>query len=87
MEELPRIWVDWNDMYVDIVELDAPNTIEHFVKQGVPIEVGRKIRLFGDELEADATIVEYQPHHVKFLGAQIVEGSMVDVPFPAFDKN
>jgi hypothetical protein len=87
MEALPRIWVDWNDMHGDIVELDLPYTIEHFVKQGIPIEVGRKIRLFGDELEADAIIVEYQPHKVKFLGAKIVEGTMIDVSFPESGEN
>jgi hypothetical protein len=76
MNELPRIWVDWNDMYGDIVELDLPYTIEHFAEQGIPIEVGRKIRLFGD-----------QPHAVKFLGAKIVEGTMIEVPFPKSDSN
>ena len=87
MESLPRIWVDWNDMFGDIVELNLPYTIEHFEKQRVPIQAGVKIRLFGDELEADAIIVEYQPHSVKFLGAKIVEGTMIDVPYPQSDSN
>jgi hypothetical protein len=89
MEHLPRIWVDWNDMFGDIVELDLPHTIEHFERQGVPIQVGIRLRLFGDELEADAVIVEYryQPDSkFKFLGAKIVEGTMIHVPYPHSDS-
>jgi hypothetical protein len=89
MNELPRIWVDWNGMFGDIVELDAPWTIEHFQKQNVPIQVGVKIRLFGDDAEADAVIVEFQynPDRPKFLGAKIVEGTFINVPFPPPDSN
>ena len=89
MNELPKIWVDWNDMFGDIVALDAPWTIEHFQKQNVPIQVGVKIRLFGDDAEADAVIVEFQynPDRPKFLGAKIVEGTLINVPFPPPDSN
>ena len=87
MELLPRIWVDWNDRDGDFVDLHLPYTVEHFQKQGVPIEVGIKIRLFGDDVEADAIIVEYQSHAAKFLAAKIIEGTLINVPILSPNSN
>ena len=83
MEELPRIWVDWNETWgPDLVNLHLPFTIEHFERQGIPIQEGVKIRLFGDDVEADAVIIQYELNQHKFLIAKIVEGTLVNVPFP-----
>jgi hypothetical protein len=61
MENLPRIYVDWNECWgPNLMPLDLPATMQCFKDQGVPIEAGIKIRLFGDELEADAVIVWYE---------------------------
>ena len=61
MEELPRIWVDWNDFCdKDTVWLGLDFIRQHFEKQGISIREGLKIRLFGDDVEADAVVVPHQ---------------------------
>lgn len=82
MENLPRIWVDWNDAYSPTTfGLDLPNTIKDFEDQGLEMREGLKIRLFGDELEADAVVVKTTINgRTFFLVAEIVEGTLVEVP-------
>jgi hypothetical protein len=82
MESLPRIWMDWNEGWGDnLYSLHLPYTLEHFAKQGIEMREGLKIRLFGDELEADAVVVHHEFNNHKFWCAKVVEGTMIDVPF------
>ncbi len=77
MEGLPKIWVDWNDYCdKDTVWLGLAFTRERFEEQGTPIREGLKIRLFGDELEADAIVVSIPGWE---WGARIVEGTLINV--------
>jgi len=77
VEELPRIWVDWNDFCEkDTVWLGLAFTREHFEKLGIPLRDGLKIRLFGDDVEADAVVVPVSGWE---WGAKIVEGTMINV--------
>ncbi len=85
MEALPRIWVDWNDFCEkDTVWLGLDYTREHFVKQGIPLREGLKIRLFGDAVEADAVVVAIPAWE---WGARIVEGTMINVDLPNESSN
>jgi hypothetical protein len=67
--------------------LGLPCSIESFEEQGIAIQEGLKIRILGDELEADAVVVLHDYHNHKFFCAKIVEGTMIDVPYPRSDSN
>jgi hypothetical protein len=89
MEELPRIWVDWND-YCDncdkgTVWLGLDFTRKHFEKQGIPLREGLKIRLFGDDVEADAVVVRVKGGWE--WGAEIVEGTLINVDISDENSN
>ena len=80
MKELPRIWVDWNDFLdTDVVDLGFAETKSDFEKQGIALKEGVKIRLYGDDVEADAVIVRLQNG---LFGGRIVEGTLINVEFP-----
>ena len=82
MESLPRIWIDWNEGWGDdLYGLTLPYTIKHFDEQGIVMQEGLKIRLFGDELEADAVVVLHEYNKHKFWCAKVVKGTMIDVPY------
>jgi hypothetical protein len=72
--------VDWND-YCDkeTVWLGLDYTREHFEKQGIAIREGLKIRLFGEDVEADAVVVSIAGWE---WGAKIVEGTLINVDPP-----
>ena len=85
MEELPRIWVDWNDYCdKDTVWLGLDFTRQHFEKQGISIREGLKIRWFGDDVEADAVVV---PIKDWVWGAKIVEGTLINIDLPNENSN
>ena len=62
-----------------MIPLWLPFTLEHFEKQGITIQEGMKIRLFGDDVEADAIVVPLKGYK---WGGKIVEGTLINVPFP-----
>jgi hypothetical protein len=77
--------VDWNDFCEkDIVWLGLDFTREHFEKQAISLREGLKIRLFGDDVEADALVVPIKGWE---WGAKIVEGTLINVDSPNKDSN
>lgn len=76
MEPPPRIWVDWNNGGERLIELYLPSTVEDLKRNHVEMKKGVRIRLYGDELECDAILVQEGRHWV----ADILPGTMVTVP-------
>jgi hypothetical protein len=88
MEQLPKILIDWNDAWgPDLYDLGLPCSIECFQQHGISIQEGVKIRVVGDDLEADAVVVLHEYNNHRFFCAKIVEGTMLHVTFPESDSN
>jgi hypothetical protein len=66
----------------DLVDLGLPCSTQSFEEQGIAIQEGLQVRIFGDELKADAIVVLHEYNNTKFFCAKIIEGTMIDVPYP-----
>ena len=87
MEALPRILIDWNDAWgPDLYDLGLPCSVESFKQHGISVREGLKIRICGDELEADAIVVLHDYNNHKFFCTKVVEGTMINTPLPRLDS-
>ena len=90
MNPLPRIEVDWNNAEApgSLINLHLRCSIEDFEEHGLTVQEGLRIRLCGDLLEADAIVIKYLlPSGHETLIAKVIQGTLVELPYPERDSS
>jgi len=78
MSTIPEIYVDWNDNYgPNLIELDCAGSQRDIEKQGITLTEGLKVKIYGDELEAEA-IIRHFPNERTWV-AEVLEGTLKTV--------
>jgi len=78
MEKIPAIYVDWNEEFGhDLMGLHCPGSVADIEKQKLTLENGMRVKLYGDDLEAEA-IIQFDQKGKIWMG-KIIEGTLKTV--------